>query len=543
MNQATDRDKLSLIQRLAGAFKRYDVAPDPDLTTERMDVSLMDTRLFNLRPARLSKYKDYEEMDDEIVELSSALDIYADFITSSPAGEEALYNVEFEDEGRKREGAIVEDLEDRMGLKEKVWFITRNICKFGDVWNEIVIGGTTPMISKVKPLPSKEIFINRDNFGKQDPEWPWVQKDDMLAKVIAQFAAWELIHWKVGDDEYGVNYAVLGKLRRTYRILRMLEDSLLVTRIARANQRGVHEVDVTGMSAAEAAIYIKKLKLMNKRKSYISSTGKLKTEYDPLAPQEDVYVPVRKGGAGGGYSIVSGEHHLGEIRDVQHFHNKLFAGTKVPKAYLGFERDVNAKATLWQQHTAFVKVVRRYRHTLAEGLKKLYRTQFYLHQIDPAAFGWKIKFPSIGSADEELAWKIERIKAEVIGHYSKVGVTLPIEWIVRKLLMNLSSEERDKLIDQMGLNPDATTKAPPEPKPPAPDKGKEPKTPKDPDDEPDAEPEGGNNGGKNTLSETELADMLRAAEVHPRIQKLIKEVEEAVKAKKEGREYKSTEVY
>lgn len=524
----SDREKAiasrSLIQRVTRLFSKTE-QPAPEITTERVSYAVEGAKLWDLSPARLSKYTDYEEMDDEIVELSSALDIYADFITSSPAGEQAVYNIDIEDKDRKHEAKIVEDLETRLNLKEKVWFITRNIVKYGDAFYEIV--ASPHRIVKFKYLPPKELFVNYKEDGKLNRKFPYIQKESMFGKEVAQFAPWEIAHFKVSDIDYGVDYSILAKVRRTYKVLRMLEDTLLVTRIVRANQRAVYKVDVTGMSEAEATTYIRKLKLMNKRKLYFSSTGKLKAELDPLSPQEDVYVPVRKGGIGGDYTVVGGERHLGQITDIKHFHNKLFAATKVPKAYLGFEKDVNAKATLIQQHIAFVKVVKRFRFTLSEGLRKFYRVGFLLRGVDPAAFNWKIKFPPIGSPDEEAVWRIEKLKADVIHTYGEMGVMLPIDWIVRRLMLNLSPEEAENLITQMKRT--AITRMPSK------DKDKEKG-----DKESDSLGSLGLSGnGDEVISDSELRDLMAKVENDPHIRRLAVEVEKAILAKREGTEYVS----
>jgi len=528
--------KLSLIQKVTRLFKK--VTPEhlrSLITTERETYRWEDAKLFDPRPDRLSKYDDYDSMDNDIVEISSALDLHADFITS--VGDE-VYDIEFGEERREREAEIVEELENRLELKPRTWFIARNIIKYGDAFYEVV--AAPMMIVKLKFLPQDEIFLNYTKEGRIDNDIPWVQRDREMMQIVAEFAPWEIVHFKVGEEDYGVNYSLLAKMRRTFRILRMLEDTLIVTRVTRANQRGVHKVDVTGMGELEAARFIRRLKIINRRKKYFDSSGKLKTELDPLNQQEDIFIPVRKGGANSDYTVVGGERHLGKIEDVEHFHNKLFAGTKVPKAYLGFERDVNAKATLMQQNVAFTRAVKRSRQALSRGLKKIYKTEFLLRGVDPNSFSWKIKFPALGEADEEARWQIEKLKAECVKIYGEVGMLLPVEWIVKKLFMNLSAQEAETLLDMMGAEDQPTTKpapkATPAPKPQP--TGGEPE-PKKPDVDPQKSRGRGREGGevRGALTDSELDDVLRRIEADDHLQNLIREGEKAIKARLQGRRY------
>ena len=450
-------ERQSLIKRIQNVFRKTEptqVAQD-DITTERPKLDWSQGSVFEISDDRLKKYVDYEEMDTEIVELSSALDVHADFVVSSATDLTDSYSVIFDDEtqqdvkktpkkGQEKASDIIEAMEEDLQLKEKIWFITRNMLLYGDAFYEIVC--TPETITKLKFLPPKQVFCNYLKDGSINTEKPYIQKDDTISRVVAEFDPWEIAHFKIGDNDYGVNFSLFSKLRRAYRVERMLEDTLVVTRIAQANRKGVWKIDVTGMGEKEAAKHINKIRLMNQKRWYFSAEGKLKTEKDPLIPMEDIYIPVRKDAPGGDYQMIGGVTHLGEIRDVEHFHNKLFSGTKVPKAYLGFERDVNSKATLYQQNVAFVKMIKRHRYALAEGLRKIYKISWIMAGVNPNSFNWRIRFPEIGTPDEESKWNIENLKANLLSVYRNMGINLPTDWIIRTMFMNLSPAEAEELL-------------------------------------------------------------------------------------------------
>jgi intein/homing endonuclease len=58
--------------------------------------------------------------------------------------------------------------------------------------------------------------------------------------------------------------------------------------------------------------------------------------------EEDFYVGVTKESKAD-VGVLQGATNLGNIRDVEYFQTKLFAGLKVPKAFVGLEKDVKAK--------------------------------------------------------------------------------------------------------------------------------------------------------------------------------------------------------
>ena len=440
----------SLVGSITSLWKKAAPLPVEDRTTEREDLITgdsvagwgSDTSFFNIGGGRQKKYQDYDEMDEEVVELSSSLDVYADFVVSGGSETDETFSFDSENKDERLKD-VINAYEKRTRIKQRVWSMARYISKYGDCFYEIVASPVN--VVKLVKLPVSTMYYNFDSEGVLNPEFPYCQKEYEGGEPKVQFAPWEIIHWKIGEDLYGVDNGILSKLRRAYRIQRMLEDSLLVKRLTNAQQKLIYNVDVSGLGVSEAVAFIKKLKKLNARRRFINSEGKLKEEENPLAPQGDIYQPVRKGGVGD-VKVVQSDTSVNSIADVEHFHNKYFTGTKVPKAYLGYERDVNAKATLVQQSLSFIKVVRRIRQVTATGLKKPYSMEFILQGIDPESFEWGIRFPGFGVADEELKWKIEQYKSTCVRNYIEAGIKLSSEWIIRHVMFDLTKSEADQLL-------------------------------------------------------------------------------------------------
>ena len=64
---------------------------------------------------------------------------------------------------------------------------------------------------------------------------------------------------------------------------------------------------------------------------------------------------------------LAGSANVGEIYDLDYYVNKFFGAARTPKAYFGFEGEINAKATLMQQDIRFARTIKRIQKGLILG--------------------------------------------------------------------------------------------------------------------------------------------------------------------------------
>ena len=83
------------------------------------------------------------------------------------------------------------------------------------------------------------------------------------------------------------------------------------------------------------------------------NTGRVDLRYNPLSIDEDYFIPVRGGDSGTKIEPLGGDTIAGETQDVEYIQKKLFAALKIPKAYLGYDEGLGAKATLSQEDVRF----------------------------------------------------------------------------------------------------------------------------------------------------------------------------------------------
>jgi len=161
---------------------------------------------------------------------------------------------------------------------------------------------------------------------------------------------------------------VIGYLHRAIKVtnqLKMLEDALVIYRLARAPERRVFYVDVGGLPNAKAKQYVNDIMAnMKNRIVYDSSSGKIKNTTSAMSMMEDIYLPRRDGSKGTEVSTLPSGQNLGEIEDIEYFNRKLYKAMRLPKSRV--RDDTTAPAMFGNNITEmdrdelnFVKFVRR----------------------------------------------------------------------------------------------------------------------------------------------------------------------------------------
>jgi hypothetical protein len=153
--------------------------------------------------------------------------------------------------------------------------------------------------------------------------------------------------------------------------------------------------------------------------------------------------------------VLQGATNLGNIRDVEYFQTKLFAGLKVPKAFVGLEKEVKAKATIVEEDIQFARTVGRIRKGLRIGLKKLFDYQLMVRGIAPVRGLYEIHFAPISMVDEMRKWTIEKLKAEIAKTYM-IDMGILTDEFILKYYVGLSDEEIERL---KGSKPKAMAKS------------------------------------------------------------------------------------
>lgn len=180
---------------------------------------------------------------------------------------------------------------------------------------------------------------------------------------------------------------VVGYLQKAIRplnMLRQIEDSVVIYRIARAPERRVFYIDVGNLPKAKAEQYVRDI--MNRYRNriiYDPSTGQIRDDRNFQSMLEDFWMPRREGGRGTEISTLDSGQNLGELSDVEYFQKKLWQALNVPLSRMITETGFNmGRATeITRDEVKFYKFIDRLRNRFSVLFLNLLRTQLLLKGI------------------------------------------------------------------------------------------------------------------------------------------------------------------
>ena len=237
--------------------------------------------------------------------------------------------------------------------------------------------------------------------------------------------------------------------------LKMMEDALVIYRIARAPERRIFYVDVGNLPKSKAEDYLRSIMTRYRNKlQYNIETGEIKNEQRFMSMLEDYWLPRREGSQGTSIDTLPGGENLSELADVEYFQKKVYKALNVPisrmEAQQGFQ--VGRAAEITRDEVKFSKFIHRIRFRFSHLFDEILQKQLVLKNI-LSKDEWldiknKIKFDF--NIDNHYA---ELKESEVI--QNRLNILQSIEsysgryfsdsWIRKNVLMH--TEEEIKKID------------------------------------------------------------------------------------------------
>jgi hypothetical protein len=314
---------------------------------------------------RGERYVEFDQME-YTPEIASALDIYADEMTTSSALEEMMVvecpNAEIKD--------ILQNLYYKiLNIESNLFGWCRNMCKYGDFFLYLDIDENIG-IKNVIGLPGHEVERLE---GEDETNPNYIQYQWNSAGMT--FENWQIAHFRIlGNDKYNpYGTSVLEPARRIWRQLTLLEDAMMAYRIVRSPERRVFYIDVGNIEPQDVEQYMQKVMNTMKRNQVVDpETGRVDLRYNPLSVEEDYFLPVRGGNSQSKIDTLAGGSFTGDIDDVKYLRDKLFSALKIPQSYLsrgeGADED---KATLAQKDIRFARTIQRLQRVVIGELEKL----------------------------------------------------------------------------------------------------------------------------------------------------------------------------
>lgn len=389
---------------------------------------------------RAERYQDFDQMEFT-PELSSALDVYADEMTTSTTLQDIVRVDCYNDEIK----STLEELFDKiLNLENNLFTWCRTMCKYGDVFIYLDIDEKEGLKDAIM-LPAGEV----ERLEGEDPTNPnYIQFQWNSGGLTLE--NWQVSHFRIiGNDKY-VPYgtSVLEPARRIWRQLTLLEDAMMAYRIVRSPERRVFYIDVGNIAPHDVEQYMQKVMTQMKRNQVVDpKTGRVDLRYNPMSIDEDYFMPVR-GDTSSRIDTLPGGQYTGDIDDVKYLRDKLFSAIKIPQSYLasgeGADED---KATLAQKDIRFARTIQRLQRAVLTELYKISLIHLSIlgfKNEDLVNFELSLNNPSKIAEMQELEhWrsKFDVAGSAVEGFFSK-------RWIATNIF-GLTEEEQERNFREM----------------------------------------------------------------------------------------------
>jgi len=328
---------------------------------------------------RREVFRDYDAMDNDPI-LASALDIYADESTlKNEFGDTLLVH----SDNQQVQDILNNLFYDILNVEFNLWPWVRNMCKYGDFFLGLEVAEGKGIVN-VTP----HSVYNTERLERTDPSNPNSVKfkitEDPNGKE--QYENFEVAHFRLLADTNWLPYgkSMIENARRLWKQLSLMEDAMLIHRIMRAPEKRVFKIDIGNIPPTEVDNYMQRIINKMKKVPFIDrNTGDYNLKYNMQNLTEDFYLPVRGGDSGTSIDNLAGLEYA-TIDDIDYLKNKMFAALKVPRAYLGYEENVNGKATLAAEDVRFARTIERIQRTVVSELSKIAIVHLYAQGITDA---------------------------------------------------------------------------------------------------------------------------------------------------------------
>jgi hypothetical protein len=413
--------------------------------------------VYNYQTLRVQLYTDYESMDTDAI-VASALDIIADECTLKNEHGEMLH-IRSADENIQK--ILYNLFYDVLNIEFNLWSWARNMCKYGDFYLKLEIAEKFGVYNVI-PFSAYSIIreegtdINNPTYVrfKYDPTsvsgitTPQTQYALGTATADIYFENYEMAHFRLISDvnylPYGRSYLEPG--RKIFKQMVLMEDAMLIHRIVRAPEKRIFYMNVGAIPPNEVEAFMQKTVQKLKKVPYVDpQTGQYNLKFNMMNMMEDFYIPVRGNDQSTRIESAKGMEYNG-IEDVSYLRDKLFAALKIPKAFMGYEKDLTGKATLAAEDIRFARTVERIQRILLSELTKIALVHLYSQGYDGESltnFDLSLTTPSIIYDQERV--NLMKEKVDLASQIMENNL-LPTDWIYDNLF-HFSEDQYDEYRD------------------------------------------------------------------------------------------------
>ena len=413
----------------------------------------------NYQFLRTQLYSEYDVMDQDAI-IASALDIIADESTLKNDMGEVLQIRSANEDIQK---ILYNLFYDVLNIEFNLWSWIRQMCKYGDFFLKLEI---SEKFGVYNVIPHTAFTIARkEGFNPENPaeiEFEYHPEGYTGGDTGAMFSFgtskprpntisydnYEMAHFRLLSD---VNYLPYGRAyiepaRKLFKQYSLMEDAMLIHRISRAPEKRVFYINIGSIPPNEVDSFMERTISNMKRTPYVDNkTGDYNLKYNMQNMLEDFYIPVRGNDAATRIDTTKGLEYDG-INDVEYLRDKLFAALKIPKAFLGYEADLEGKATLAAEDIRFARTIDRLQRIIVSELNKIALVHLYSQGYrDEMLTNFKLSLTTPSIIYEQEKIELLKSKTELAGNLLDQKL-VPTDWIYDNVF-HFSEDQYDEYRD------------------------------------------------------------------------------------------------
>ena len=348
----------------------------------------------------------------------------------------------------------------------------RNWYIDGRIYHHLVVNESNLKagIQDIRPIDGTKIRKVKEVEYKKDPKTG--------AKIIDKTKEFFLYQEKIGTNQGvkispdAISYVTSGlldsskkrvvsylhKAIKPVNQLRMMEDSLVIYRMARAPERRIFYIDVGNMPKGKAEQHIKDIMSRYRNKVvYDANSGEIKDDRKHMSMLEDFWLPRREGGRGTEISTLPGGENLGQIDDIVYFQKKLYRSLNVPMSRLEQESQfsLGRSTEIGRDEVKFQKFVDRIRKKFSNLFLGILKKQLLLKGIctEQDWNSWKADIQVDYIRDNHFAeLKDSELLRERLSTMDQVtqyvGEYFSREWVMKNVMM-MDDDDIKEMVKQV----------------------------------------------------------------------------------------------
>jgi hypothetical protein len=349
----------------------------------------------NIQKDKLARVRDYRIMA-AFSEVANALDEICDEVITIDSNTNSCMNLKYKNitlSNFQMETLQKEFLKytTYFDFEHKGWSYFRQLLVEGEIYWEHIMHKDYPEegILGVVQVPTElvdPVFSNVQNVmvkgylyrkPKFDPNNPLKQVGIDYVPLDKNQVTY--VNSDVWNESKTMRLPFLENARRAYRQLSMIEDSIVIYRLARAPERLVFDVDVGNMPAPKAEAYLRKLITQYwSSKTYDPAQGGIVQKFNPQSILDNFWFAKRAGSEGTKVTQLAGAGNLGELQDLMYFVKKLYQSLKVPTTRLDPQDAFRDGSDMLREELKFARFIIRLQQLFSNAIKNGFITHLQM---------------------------------------------------------------------------------------------------------------------------------------------------------------------